>query len=154
MFGKRITEYVSFIRPILAAIVVVGLSRLLLSIAGLDRLAELLSTTALVLVGVVYAGVRATTSGFGTYRHLFPLMLVQGVAANLFSCLGVLVAGAGLANIYAAPEHSNLPNHWPHALGHVAGGLTIVPLSTWLLASAVMLVARVLHPGAGRGRLS
>jgi hypothetical protein len=148
MFGRSLPEWARFMRPVLVALVAVGLARGLLSVAGFDRLAELASTTALVLVGSLYAGVRVAVSGFGSYRHLFPMVLVQGFVANLLSALGVLAAAAGLSNIYATPEHSNLPNYLPHAIGHVIGGLTLVPAATWILASAALLGTRALRRGA------
>src|SRR5207237_2683194 len=79
MFGKKVKEYVRFERWILILIVVVFALRLGLSLAGVSnkngRLvspAEWVSISLVLLVGLLYFAIAVQTTGFGTYKHLFP----------------------------------------------------------------------------------
>lgn len=152
MFGKPIAEYLRFERWILAAILIVGLMRLVLSLAGAPgEFVKLVSTTVVLLVGVVYAGVATATRGFGTYRQLLPLLFFQAVATNGIAALAIALAGlTGRPNVFTAPEYTNLPNYWPHALGHVAGML-IFPIALWPAAALVMWVTGAIRGGAPAG---
>jgi hypothetical protein len=148
MFGKRIPEYVRFQWAWLALIAVVGLARLGLSLAGLpDPIVTFLSMTVVGWVAVLYYGVAVHTRGFGTYRHLLPLLLFQVVLVQGIAVLGILLAIAGLPNIYAAPEYSGPPfarsaNQWTHALAHLTIGIVAPVLLWWAVASLVLLVTR------------
>ena len=85
MFGKKVKEYVRFERWILILIVVVFALRLGLSLAGVSnkeagRVAsptEWVSINLVLLVGILYCAIAVQTTGFGTYKHLFPLLLFQ-----------------------------------------------------------------------------
>src|SRR5262245_29051167 len=92
MFGKKGKEYVRFERWILILIVVVFALRLGLSLAGaskaygsgspefsarflLPKATEWVSINLVLLVGILYCGIAVQARGFGTYKHLFPLLL-------------------------------------------------------------------------------
>lgn len=149
MFGKRLVEYLRFEKWILAAILAVGLVRLVLSLAGAPvGVVKMFSMTAVALVGIVYCGVATVTRGFGSYRHLLPLLFFQAVLVHGVTIAGIALAGlTGVTNIFAAPEYSRLPNYLPHALGHVAG-MVVWPLVTWPVAALVMLVTKAIRGGA------
>jgi uncharacterized membrane protein len=97
MFGKQVKEYIRFERWILILIVVVFALRLGLSLAGvinanypgkflLPKGTEWLSINLVLLVGILYCAIAVQTRGFGTYKHLFPLLLFQtGIAHGLYS---------------------------------------------------------------------
>ena len=109
MFGKRLSEYLRFQKVWLALIAAVGLARLGLSLAGLpDRTVTWLSMTAVGWVAVLYYGVAVHTKGFGSYRHLLPLMFFQVLVVQSIAVAGILLAIAGFPNIYAAPEYLSL----------------------------------------------
>lgn len=152
MFGKPIAEYLRFERGMVAAIVIVGLVRLALSLAGAPvEVVKLISMTVVLLVGVVYAGVATVTRGFGTYRHLLPLLFFQAVAINGMAALAIALAGlTGQPNVFTALEYTNLPNYWPHALGHVAGVL-IFPIALWPAAALVIWITRAIRGSAPAG---
>jgi len=94
MFGKKVKEYVRFERWILILIVVVFALRLGLSLAGasvggniaaLDgnyKATEWVSINLVLLVGILYCAIAVQTTGFGTYKHLFPLLLFQTTIAH------------------------------------------------------------------------
>jgi hypothetical protein len=148
MFGKSIVEYLRFQKAWLILLAAVGLARLGLSLAGLpDRVVLWLSMTVVGWIAIVYYGVAVHTRGFGTYRHLVPLIFFQMVLVQAIAVFGILLAIAGLPNIYAAPEFSGPPfarssNQWTHALAHLTIGIVAPVLLGWGVASLVMLVTR------------
>jgi hypothetical protein len=148
MFGKRIPEYLGFQKAWLIALAVVGLGRLLLSLAGLpDRTVMFLSMTVVGWAAVFYYGVALHTRGFGSYRHLVPLMLFQMIVVQAIAVFGILLAVAGLPNIYAAPEYSGPPfarsaNQWSHALAHLTIGIVAPVLLGWAVGSLVLFITK------------
>jgi hypothetical protein len=148
MFGKRVSEYLGFQKWWLAVIAAVGLARLLLSLAGLpDRTVMFLSMTVAGWIAVLYYGVAVHTKGFGSYKQLLPLMIFQVALVQAIAVTGILLAIAGLPNIYAAPEFSGPPfarsaNQWTHALAHLTIGMVAPVLLGWAVASMVLLITR------------
>ena len=148
MFGKRLSQYLGFQKVWLALIAAVGLARLGLSLAGLpDRTVMWLSMTVVGWAAVVYYGVAVHTKGFGRYKQLLPLMLFQMVLVQAIAVFGILLAIAGLPNIYAAPEYSGPPfarsaNQWTHALAHLTIGIVVPVLLGWGVGSLVLLVTK------------
>ena len=70
IFGKSVSQYVRFLRPILGFILVVGMARLLLSLAGVSVASvKYFSLTGAWLVGLVVCSITVHTKGFGSYRH-------------------------------------------------------------------------------------
>ena len=146
MFGKPYSEYLRFQAPILIAMAVVGLARLGLSIAGApDSVVKFVSVSAVGFAGIVYYGVRVRRSGFGTYRHLLPLVFNQGLVANGIAILGIGLAVMGMPNIYDVPEFrgpfataETTPAQ--HALAHLFIGTTVGALMGWLISAIVMAV--------------
>src|SRR5262245_12006271 len=105
MFGKPYSEYLRFQAPILIAMVIVGAARLGLSLAGLpDSTVRWVPMTAVDLVGIVYYGVRVGRSGFGSYRHLLPLVLNQSVLLSAIVIIGIAISASGYPNIFHEPE--------------------------------------------------
>jgi hypothetical protein len=144
MFGKRLSEYLRFQKAWLALIAAVGLARLGLSLAGLpDRTVAFLSMTVVGWAAVFYYGVAVHTRGFGSYRHLLPLMIFQMVLVQAIAVTGILLAIAGLPNIYAAPEYSfRAQSQWVHALAHLTIGIVVPVLLGWGVASLVLLITK------------
>jgi len=148
IFGKRISEYLRFQRVWLALLAAVGLARLGLSLAGLsDRTVMWLSMTVVGWAAIIYYGVAVHTRGFGNYRHLVPLIFFQMVLVQSIAVFGILLAIAGVPNIYAAPEFSGPPfarstNQWTHALAHLTIGIVVPVLLGWGVASLVLLITK------------
>ncbi len=148
MFGKRISECLGFQKWWLAVIAAVGLARLLLSLAGLpDGTVAFLSMTVAGWIAVLYYGVAVHTKGFGSYKQLLPLLIFQVALVQAIAVAGILLAIAGLPNIYAAPEFSGPPfarsaNQWSHALAHLTIGMVAPVLLWWAVASLVLLITR------------
>jgi hypothetical protein len=148
IFGKRLSEYVEFCKPFLALIIAVGIARLALSFAGVpNQTAKWLSITAVAWFGVLYYAVRVHTTGFGSYKHLLPICVLQSVAAQLIIVPGIIIAiVTDTDNIYSAPEFSfgGDGKTWLHVGAHLVLATTIGPLISWLIGCIVMFATRKL----------
>lgn len=152
VFGKKLSEYVAFQRVVLIAIVVVGLLRLVLSLAGVsDAATRWVSISAVALVATFWYGVAVHTRGFGTYRHLLPLHVIQGIVANTIVIAGILISAAtGRQNIFTANEYGGTMSVPLHVGGHVLAGMIVGPLIGWAISSFVMLITRKVRPAPAR----
>jgi hypothetical protein len=149
IFGKRCADYIRFQRAILGLVLVVGLARLGLSLAGLpNSTTKWLSLTVLTLLGIFYYGVRVHTSGFGSYKQLLPLIFNQNALAQVIVIVGIVIGIlTGHDNVFTAPEYSGGQDgkNWFHVIAH---GVVILvfPLVGWLVASLVMWVTKKVAP--------
>jgi hypothetical protein len=148
ILGKSVSEYFAFQRVIMVLILVVGITRLGLSLAGFPTsTVKWISLTALALVGIVYCAIEVPRTGFGGYKHLLPLYLMQAGVANLIIAGAIaLSAITGTPNIYSAPEYSAVTNPWMHAAGHLIDGFIVGPLLGWIIGAPIMFVARKVWP--------
>jgi hypothetical protein len=150
VFGKKLSEYVAFQKVVLAVVVAVGVLKLALSLAGVsDASTRWVSLTVVALVATIYYGIAVHTKGFGSYRQLLPLMVIQGVVANSIVIVGILISAAtGTANIFTADEYGGTTSVPLHIAGHVIGGMVVGPLIGWAIGSLVMLVTKKVKPAA------
>ena len=156
IFGKKISEYLAFQKYILLLIIAVGLGRLLLSLGGVDNsITKWLSISVVSLIGVIYYGVRVHTAGFGSYKHILPLVFIQSVVAQ-----GIIIAGIIIAiltqkdNVFSAPEYSGGGDGktWLHVAAHLIAGLIAVPLIGWLIGSIILFITKKVAPqGTAKG---
>ena len=159
MFGKRLSEYIAFQKPILILIVVVWALRLGLSLAGVPVAgAKFVSVTGVLVVGALYYGWAVGQKGLGSFKQLYGLNLVQGVFSQTLVALAIVLAIAlGQDNIYTTPEFYppaqgidvlGLPlppdgKNFGHAVEHiVVAGAIGFPIIGWLLGSLVLLATR------------
>ena len=156
IFGKTIAEYLAFQKYPLLFVVIVGLGRLCLSLAGTpNSVARWLSITVASLLVLVYYSVRIHTSGFGSYLQLLPIHFIQSLVAQL-----IVVAGISIAifthkdNVFSAPEFSGGGDGktWIHAGAHLIIGFTIGPLFGWLLGCALLWVVKRIVPSQSASR--
>jgi hypothetical protein len=144
LYGKPVSEYLRFQRVVLIAIVVVGLVKLGLSAAGVP--ASVLKWVPLNIVlwaGVFYYGVAVHTKGFGSYKQLLPLVFFQLLPMQTIAVLGILLAIAGVPNIFAAPEFSPMGgNQWLHAAAHLTIGIVVPTFLCWGVASLTMFITK------------
>jgi len=150
MFGKTVTQYLGFQKVVLILIVLAFLVRLTLSLAGTpNSVAKWISVTVVLLAGVVYYGVAVYTSGFGSYKQLYPLALFQGLLGEGLVALAIVLAiFTGQDNIYTAPEYSGGGDgkNWVHVVAHLIVGGVILPLVSWGISSLVLLVTKKVAP--------
>jgi hypothetical protein len=169
MFGKTVKEYVRFERWILILIVVVFALRLGLSLAGVSgggniaaldgnyKATEWVSINLVLLLGILYCAIAVQTTGFGTYKHLFPLLLFQTTLAHSLVGMGIILGiVTGHNNIFTGLAHCGVCGadglKWGHAIGHIVMG-PLVSLVAWLPASAILFVTRKVQSGAFEGPL-
>ena len=127
--------------------------KLVMSLAGIsDSIVKWFSLTALAFVGIVYCGVQVPRTGFGGYKVLFPLYVMQAATGNLIIASGIAISAiSGKENIFSRPEYSGpmASNQWLHALAHIVDGFIIGPLLGWLIGSIIMFVVlKVSRPKA------
>jgi len=152
IFGKPLSEYVRFQRVFLILIVVVGLARLFLSLSGMpNATVKFLSITVLGIVGILYYGIRVHTTGFGSYKQLLPLIVIQNVVTHTLIIAAIVLARlTHQVNIYSAPEYGGNASARYHILGHLLIGMVAFSLVGWLVASIVMWVTKRV---SGKGRV-
>jgi hypothetical protein len=155
MFGKSLSEYIEFQKVILGLIIVVGVVRLALSMAGVSTsTVKWFSVTGVLLVGLVYYGIRAHTRGFGGYKHLLPLCVIQNLLAQVIVIAAIALAiFTGTDNIYSIPEYSGGSDgkNWTHAGAHLVIAGIAVSLFGWLISAVIMFVTKRVAPGT-KGR--
>ena len=49
------------------------------------------SINLVLLAGLLYCAIAVQTAGFGTYKHLFPLLLFQNGIANWLIAIGIIL---------------------------------------------------------------
>jgi hypothetical protein len=144
MFGKPYADYIRYQFPFLIAIAVVGLLRLVLSLAGQpDSIVKYASMTAVGFASLAYYGVSVRRRGFGSYQQLLPLVFNQGLIANGIAVLGIGLAVMGMPNIYDMPEFRGpfataQTTPLQHALAHLFVGTTVGALVGWAFSSIFM----------------
>jgi hypothetical protein len=155
IFGKSLSEYIEFQKVILRLILVVGVLRLALSVAGVSvGIAKWFSITFLLLIGIVYYGIRVPKSGFGGYKHLLPLSVIQTLLSQIIVIAAIALAiFTGNDNIYSIPEYSGGSDgkNWGHAGAHLIFVGILGSLVGWGLSSLIMLITSKVAPGT-KGR--
>jgi hypothetical protein len=157
MFGKTLSQYVAFQRPVLILITVVFLLRLAISMAGVPVSgARFVSVTGVLVLGALYYGWAVGQRGFGSFKQLYGANLVQGLFSQTLVALAIVLAIVlGHDNIYTIPEFyppsqgaSPIPmptdgKNFGHALAHIlVAGAIVMPIVGWLLGSVVHLATR------------
>src|SRR5262245_44219181 len=125
IFGKPLHEYVRFCRLFLLLIAVIGITRLALSLSGApNATATWFSMTAVVWLGVLYYAVRVHTSGFGTYKHLLPVVALLNLTAQAIAITAIVITlFTGTTNIFSTPEYAfGSDNIWLHLVAHLVVG--------------------------------
>jgi hypothetical protein len=146
IFGKRLSEYFAFAKVFLLLIAIVGIARLALSLAGIENATvKWLSISVVALLGLVYYSIRVYTSGFGSYKQLLALIVIQSIVAQSIIIAGIVIAiFTGRDNIFSAPEYSGGGDGktWLHAGAHLLFGVIVGSLLAWLIGSAIMWITK------------
>jgi len=146
IFGKPLSEYLAFAKVILLLIAIVGVARLALSLGGVENATvKWLSISIAMLVGLVYYAIRVHTSGFGSYKQLLVLIVIQSILAQAIIIVGIVIAiFTGRDNIFSAPEYSGGGDGktWLHAGAHLVFGVIVGSLLAWLVGSVIMFVTK------------
>jgi hypothetical protein len=130
------------IRFFVAAIVLMGLLRFVLTVSGLpDSTVKFFSMTVIINVGTLWFALKTNTHAerfLAAYLLIFPYMVVE-VAA-----LGYTWA-SGRQTIFHAPEYNLSTPIWGHTIGHLLGGLTWEPWAVFLGMEMVWVIASLVR---------
>jgi hypothetical protein len=147
VFGKKFADYIRFERWILIAVAAAFAIRLGLSFAGAPTdVVRWVSINLVLLAGLLYFSVTVHTSGFGSYRHLFGLLLIQNAMAHLLIALALTFAViTATDNIYTAPEFfgGSSGRNMAHVVAHLIAAF-LVPIFAWLIGSAILFATKKL----------
>lgn len=89
------------------------------------------------------------TSGFGSYKHLLPVLVIQGALSQLIVAASIVLAIiTNKDNIFSAPEYSGGGDgkNWGHVGAHLVVGFVIAPLVFWIIGCLILLVLKKLSP--------
>jgi hypothetical protein len=149
VFGKKFGEYIRFDSWILILVAAAFATRLATGMAGVPvATTKWISINIVLLVGLIYCSVAVHTRGFGSYKQLFGLLLVQNAFAHLLIACGIALAiVTATSNIYTAPEFfgGNDGRNWGHVAAHFLGAF-LVPVFAWLIGSVILFVTKKVRP--------
>jgi hypothetical protein len=152
IFGKRLSEYLAFAMPFLILIIVVGIARLVISYLGEPfSVVKWISVNAVLWIGVIYYSIRIHTTGFGSYKHLLPICVLQLLTVQLIIVPAIIVAiCTGHDNVYSIPEAAfgQDGKTWTHVFFHLFFGPTLGSLFNWLVGCLIMLITKKVAPGS------
>jgi hypothetical protein len=142
IFGKSLSEYVSFEKEFLILTMAVGMGRLILSLSGVPNSAvKFVSLTAVTLLGLFYYSVTVYTRGFGSYKQLLPVLALQAILSNLIIIFAIVLSNAtGKENIFSAHEYGG--GSW----GHVRDMFIVMivsPFVLWGVGCLIMLLTKL-----------
>ncbi|HEX4997680.1 MAG TPA: hypothetical protein VFY29_05620 [Terriglobia bacterium] len=147
IWNKSLSSYIRFAAPVALLILLVGILRLTLSLAGQpDSSTHWLSMTAIMFFGVVYLGIRVGTSGLGSYKHLLAVIAVPNTALHAVAIAGIVIGIlTGHDNVFTAPEYAFGGNGrtWTHAASHATLGLVAGGVVNWIVACLFLFLARL-----------
>ena len=156
IFGKSLSQYVSFCKLFLVLILIVGAARLAASLAGTPvSTARWLSITVVAWIGVVYYAIRVPSTGFGSYKELLPICVLQSITTQIIVVPSIILAiVTGVDNIYSVPENffGRDGKTWLHVAGHLVLGTTVAPLISWLVGCVILFVTKKLATRSEDGR--
>ena len=151
IFGKSLSEYLIFEKWFLVLILVVGLTRLVLSLFGVPAsIDKFFSLTVLFLLGMVFYSITVHKSGFGSYKQLLPVIALPVILGSAIIVGGIVLAIlTNRDNIFSTPEFS--PGRvdgktWVHAGSHCVAAI-IISLVLWGLGCLLMLATKKLAGG-------
>ncbi len=150
IYGKSVSQYVRFQKPILGLIVVVGVVRLALSLAGVSPSSvKFFSLTVAWLIGLVAISILVHTRGFGGFKELLPLVAIQSLVSQVIAAGAIALAiGTGRDNIFSIPEYSGGVDGktWGHAGAHLVIATVVLTIGGWLIGSIILYVTQKLKP--------
>jgi hypothetical protein len=145
VFGKPLIQYLSFVRWFCLLIIIVGLTRLSLSLRGVPNSnTKWLSMSAVLAFGIIYYAIRVHTTGFGSYKQLLPVVAIPNAVTHLVSITGIIFGiVTGQENVFTAPEYSfGVGGTWGHVAAHLLVGMTIGALVNWLIGCLVLFITK------------
>jgi len=142
IFGKSLSEYVSFEKEFLILTMAVGMGRLILSLSGVPNSSvKWVSLTAVTLLGLFYYSVTVYTRGFGSYKQLLPVLALQVILSNLIIIFAIVLSNVtGRENIFSAHEYGG--GSWGH-VGDMFMVMIVSPFVLWGVGCLIMLLTKL-----------
>ena len=148
VFGKPLSAYVKFSQGVIVAVLVVGLARLALSLAGMpNATTKWFAMNGVMFFGLFYLAIRIQTTGFGTYKHLFPAILMPAIVFHGIAILGIAIGMiTGSDNVFTAAEYAfGQDGKTPLHIGaHLVLGIPASTLINWLFGCLILFITRKL----------
>ena len=148
VFGKPASAYVAFSKGVALLILVVGVARLALSLAGVpNSTTRWLAMNGVLFFGLFYLAIRVHTTGFGSYKHLLPTLVLPSLILHGVAITGVVLGMiTGHDNVFTTPEYAFGQDG--KTLFHVGMHLVVgIPSSTvinWLFGCLILLITKKL----------
>jgi hypothetical protein len=146
IFGKPLSAYIAFAKVFLVLILAAGVIRLTLSLGGVpNSTTRWFTMTGLAWIGLIYYSIRVHTSGFGSYRQLLVICVLQDWIAQAIAITGIVIAmSTGTDNVFSSPEFAfgSDGKTWLHLGAHLVIGTTVGALLPWAIGSAILAVTR------------
>ncbi len=152
IFGKSFREYAQFARVALVLVVIVGVARAGLSMAGApDDFTRWFSMTALTLAAAMYFGARVHTTGFGGYPQLLVLIVLANLLAGVVTALAIMLTPlTGIETIFTGPSAASEDvDHIAHAVSHLLFNPTVAAVMFWIPGALVLFVTKRVVKTAG-----
>lgn len=148
VFGKPASAYVAFSKGVALLILVAGIARLALSLGGVpNSTTRWLAMNGVLFFGTFYLAIRVHTTGFGTYKHLLPALVLPSLVLHVISITGIAIGiVTGRDNVFTSPEYAFGQDG--KTLFHVGMHLVVgIPASTvvnWLMGCLILLITKKL----------
>ena len=129
IFGKRLSEYIVFAKLFLILIFAAGAIRLTLSLNGVPfETTRWFSMTALAWLGTIYYSIRVHTTGFGSFKQLLVILILQDWIAQAEAALKCPATDAMLAAVRSPMDLRRFASNLLHAPEFTSYRIDRVPL--------------------------
>ena len=146
VFGKPASAYVEFSKAVALLVLLVGFSRLVLSLSGTpNSTTRWLTMNGVLLIGVIYLSIRVHTTGFGSYKQLLPAIAIPTTMLHAVSIVGIVIGIiTGHDNVFTTPEYAFGADGKTllHAGAHLVIGVPVPTLINWLLGSLFLFITK------------
>jgi hypothetical protein len=146
MFGKSLSAYIAFAKGPAILMLIVGMTRLAMSLGGVpNSTTKWVSLNVAMFFCVLYLAIRMHSTGFGSYKHLWPAILIPNLIFHANAILGIVIGIiTGHDNIYTTPEYAFDQDGKTlfHAGAHLVIGIPVGTTINWLIGCLILLITR------------
>jgi len=129
-------------------ILLVGIARLALSLGGVpNSTTRWLTMNGVLFFGLFYLAIRVHTTGFGTYKHLLPALVLPCLMLHGVAITGIVIGMiTGRDNVFTTPEYAFGQDGKTllHVGAHLVIGIAASTLINWLMGCLILFITRKL----------
>jgi hypothetical protein len=148
VFGKPASAYVAFSKRVALLILVVGIARLALSLGGVSNsTTRWLAMNGVYFLGLFYLAIRVHTTGFGSYKHLLPALVLPSLVLHGMAIAGIAIGMiTGQDNVFTTPEYAFGQDGKTlfHMGMHLVVGIPASTLINWLFGCVILFITKKL----------